>query len=180
MKIVVDAGHGGSDPGAVGPGGLTEASAAMAISLHVERGLAEAGHIVAQTRVTDAFIPLGDRCALANAYLADLLVSVHCNAFSSGAHGYELWTSRGETASDPIAERLFNSIGEAFPRLTPRFDTTDGDHDKEAGFKVLTGTHCAAVLVECAFISNPLEERWLADVGWRMRMAGAIVTGIGV
>jgi len=56
---------------------------------------------------------------------------------------------------------------------------SDGDPDKEARFKVLTGTRMPAVLVETAFISNAREEGWLADPGFRLRMAGAVVTGIG-
>jgi N-acetylmuramoyl-L-alanine amidase len=55
---------------------------------------------------------------------------------------------------------------------------TDGDSDKEAGFAVLIGTTMPAVLVETAFISNALEERWLRDVGWKMRMAGAMVSAL--
>jgi N-acetylmuramoyl-L-alanine amidase len=124
-------------------------------------------------------VSLVGRCEIANVAFADLLLSIHCNAFSNpNAHGYEVWTSAGQTAADPIAERLFESIGEAFPRLAPRYDKTDGDSDKEAGFAVLVGTRMAAVLVETAFISNSIEEKWLRDVGWNLRMAGAIVSGV--
>jgi N-acetylmuramoyl-L-alanine amidase len=94
------------------------------------------------------------------------------------AHGSEVWTSIGETAADPIAERMFNSIAGSFPLLTMRADRTDGDSDRESGFAVLTGTLMPAVLVETAFISNSIEERWLRDVGWLMRMAGAIVSAV--
>jgi N-acetylmuramoyl-L-alanine amidase len=180
MKICLDPGHGGHDSGAVGPAGLLEATAALWIAKYVRRGLLDAGHEVICTRSSDRFVELLDRCIIANEAHASLLLSIHCNAFSNpAAHGYEVWTSVGQTAADPIAERLFESIGGAFPNLAPRFDKTDGDNDKEAGFTVLTQTRMAAVLVETCFISNALEEGWLRDPGWRMRMAGAVVTGIG-
>ncbi len=179
MNICLDPGHGGSDSGAVGPTGLAEAAVALHVSKYIRFGLRDSGHEVFCTRSDDKFVSLVGRCQIANSNLADLLLSVHCNAFSNpSAHGFEVWTSRGETTADPIAERLFNSIGDAFPRLAPRFDKTDGDNDKEAGFVVLTQSDMAAVLVEIAFISNPIEEVWLRDVGWIMRMAGAIVSGV--
>jgi N-acetylmuramoyl-L-alanine amidase len=95
------------------------------------------------------------------------------------AHGWEVWTSPGDTKADPIATRIYKSGKRTFPSITGRPDLSDGDPDKEARFKVLTGTTAAAVLVETAFITNPREEAWLADPGFRLRMAGAIVTGVG-
>ena len=179
MKVWIDAGHGGEDSGAVGPSGTRESTIALEISRYVRLGLIDSGCDVALTRDDDSFVSLPTRCAKANAYGADLFLSIHCNAFSNpAAHGFEVWTSRGETAADPIATRLFGSIKAAFPELLPRVDLSDGDCDKESGFAVLRGTNMAAVLIECAFISNVLEERWLRDVGWRMRMAGAIVSAI--
>lgn len=179
VKICIDPGHGGSDPGAVGPTGLKESDVAIDIARYVRMGLADQGDEVEFTRATDDFISLPARCDYANDWMADIFISIHCNAFSDeAAHGYEVWTSKGVTDADAIAEKLFEAIGAAFPKLTPRVDATDGDSDKEAGFAVLVGTAMPAVLIETAFISNPLEERWLRDVGWKMRMAGAIVSGL--
>jgi len=179
MKIWVDAGHGNNDSGAIGPTGLKESDVALAISRFLRLGLVECGHDVESTRSDDSFVSLTGRCAKANAWEAELFLSIHCNAFSSPtAHGFEVWTSRGETAADQIATSLFGSIKGAFPELLPRLDLSDGDCDKESGFAVLKGTAMPAVLIECAFISNVLEEQWLRDVGWHMRMAGAIVSAI--
>lgn len=178
-KVCLDCGHGGHDVGAVGPEGLTEAAAVLRIGKYIRRGLLDREIEVMCTRSTDKFVSLAKRCEMANDWGAHLLLSVHANAFSNpAAHGYEVWTSIGQTAADPIAERIFNSMGAAFPNLAPRFDKTDGDSDKEAGFAVLTGTAMAAVLVETAFISNAIEERWLRDIGWCMRMAGSIVSAV--
>jgi N-acetylmuramoyl-L-alanine amidase len=179
MIICLDPGHGGEDSGAVGPLGLKESDAALQIAKYIRHGLLDSDHEVICTRLDDKFVSLVGRCEIANVAFADLLLSIHCNAFSNpNAHGYEVWTSRGQTAADPIAERLFESIGEAFPRLAPRYDKTDGDSDKEAGFVVLTQSRMAAVLVETCFISNAIEERWLHDIGWMMRMAGAIISSV--
>lgn len=178
-RVCLDCGHGGSDPGAIGPEGLTEAAAVLEIGKYVRRGLLDRQMEVLCTRSSDKFVSLEKRCEMSNDWGADLFLSIHANAFSNPmAHGYEVWTSKGQTVSDPIAERIFNSIGGAFPNLAPRFDKTDGDSDKEAGFAVLIGTAGAAVLVETAFISNAIEERWLRDVGWLMRMAGGIVSAV--
>ena len=182
VKICLDPGHGGADVGAVGPAGLRESEAALQIAKYVRRGILDCGWDVFCTRSDDRFIELDGRCQIAASEGAELFLSIHCNAFSNAAaHGYEVWTSVGQTAADPIAEKLFDSIGAAFPGLTPRADKTDGDSDKESGFKVLVGCEAAgipAVLVETAFISNMIEERWLRDTGWKMRMAGAIVSGL--
>jgi len=179
MKICIDPGHGGEDSGAVGPGGLKESEAALDISRYVRRGLLDQGEDVIVTRDADNFVSLPGRCDYANEENADLFISIHCNAFTNPkAHGYEVWTSRGVTDADRVAELLFGSIGAAFPKLKARMDLTDGDSDFEAGFAVLVGTSMPAVLIETAFISNLIEERWLGDVGWKMRMAGAIVSAL--
>lgn len=180
MRYAIDPGHGGEDPGAVGPTGLKESDVALSISRYLRRGLIDQGHDIIMTRIGDQFVSLNRRCEIANEGSVDRFVSVHCNAFSNpSAHGSEVWTSVGTTDADYIAEQIFNSIKGSFPELTMRADMTDGDSDKEAGFAVLVGTNMPAVLVETAFISNGMEERWLRDIGWQMRMAGAIVSGLG-
>jgi N-acetylmuramoyl-L-alanine amidase len=182
MKIALDAGHGGRDPGAVGPTGLRESEAAFLICRYACTGLVDSVIEVFLMRHSDEFVSLVGRVERALKNQVDLFLSVHCNAFSAlTAHGFEVWTSRGQTNADPIAENIFESIADAFPRLSPRSDKTDGDSDKEAGFAVLVGVEeegIPGVLIETAFISNPTEETWLRRAGWRLRMAGAIVDGV--
>ena len=180
LTVVVDPGHGGSDPGAVGASGLREADVVLAICNHMVPALREMGWTVYMTRAGDSALGLRTRCEIANNWDADLFISVHANSFHNrAAHGWEVWTSPGDTPADPVATRIYNSGKRTFPTINGRPDLSDGDPDKEARFKVLTGTHMPAVLVETAFISNPREEQWLNDPGWRLRMAGAIVSGIG-
>ena len=92
-KIVLDPGHGGKDPGAVGVGGIAEKDIVLAVAKKLERKLKqEMGVEVVLTRRDDRFIPLEDRTAIANAEGADLFVSLHMNASPNGeAKGLETY-----------------------------------------------------------------------------------------
>ncbi|MBI5485303.1 MAG: N-acetylmuramoyl-L-alanine amidase [Deltaproteobacteria bacterium] len=80
-RVVVDPGHGGHDPGAVGPSGIQEKDVVLAIGLRLrELFKEELGLDVVMTRSTDVFIPLEERTAIANKVNADLFLSVHANA----------------------------------------------------------------------------------------------------
>ncbi len=80
FKVVVDPGHGGKDPGALGAGGVAEKDVVLAIALQLRERLAAAGLAVVLTREADDFLPLEERTARANAEQADLFVSIHTNA----------------------------------------------------------------------------------------------------
>jgi N-acetylmuramoyl-L-alanine amidase len=105
--VVVDAGHGGKDPGATGTRGTREKDITLAAALELARVLKERGDFdVVLTRDDDFFVPLSDRSKKANDIDADLFVSLHCNAAANRReHGFEVY-SVSETASDPEAERL--------------------------------------------------------------------------
>lgn len=105
--IVVDAGHGGKDPGATGTRGTKEKDITLAAALELARVLRERGDFkVVLTRDDDTFVPLADRSKVANDLDADLFVSLHCNAARNHREkGFEVY-SVSETASDPEAERL--------------------------------------------------------------------------
>jgi N-acetylmuramoyl-L-alanine amidase len=80
-RVVIDAGHGGSDPGARGPTGLRESDVSLSVARMVAERLAvEHGIDVVMTRDRDVFVPLEDRAQRANDARADLFVSIHCNA----------------------------------------------------------------------------------------------------
>jgi N-acetylmuramoyl-L-alanine amidase len=82
-RIVLDAGHGGKDPGAIGVNGLREAGVVLAIAHEVEQQLTERGFEVILTRAGDTFLQLGDRTDIANKHDADLFLSIHANAAKS-------------------------------------------------------------------------------------------------
>ena len=121
--IVLDPGHGGTEDGARGPGGLLEKDAALSLVRTIRETLVKAGYRVVTTRDSDANVGLDERPALANAAHADLFLSIHCNASrSASAHGTEVYylsldasdrtaaavaekENRAEGAPTPTAER---------------------------------------------------------------------------
>lgn len=134
---------------------------------------------VTLTRDSDIDVALTARADMANAWRSDAFISLHCNAaVSRQAHGFEVFTSPGQDRSDVLAEEIIKTVAQAFPVMRIRRDMADGDSDKEARFTVLTRARVPAVLVEMAFISNPVEERLLASADFQRRMAQAIASGV--
>jgi N-acetylmuramoyl-L-alanine amidase len=90
--IVIDPGHGGADPGAVGATGLEEAQVVLAVGRRVEQYLKRMGYRVLMTRTDDRGLALAERAAMANRAGADLFISVHANAafLSNPAEAYLL------------------------------------------------------------------------------------------
>ena len=121
-------------------------------------------------------ISLRKRVNAANRWYAEdkslYFVSIHANA--GGGTGSEIFTSPGQTTSDIIAEMFFESISGTFPGRKMRADRTDGDSDKEAGYAVLTATHCPAVLIEIGFMDTRKDYDELWSAAWRERMCEAL------
>ena len=107
LKIAVDAGHGGEDPGASGRGGTREKDINLMVAKELARQLGLEGYNVFLTRKSDTFISLGDRSLLANQEGADLFISIHCNAAAGrrnrGEGGFEVYFL-SEDATDQEAE----------------------------------------------------------------------------
>lgn len=101
-KIVIDPGHGGKDPGAIGPNGLQEKDVVLDIALKVKEILKfDPQYEIILTRDNDIFIPLNERTEIANKYNADLFISIHANAsprtYARGVETYLLnWTDDEE------------------------------------------------------------------------------------
>lgn len=103
MKIFIDPGHGGKDPGAVGPTGLLEKDVALSVARRLHGFLVDAGHAAALSRGTDEFLELAERARRCNLWGAHALVSIHCNAATNpNAEGFEVWTTRGVTPADRL------------------------------------------------------------------------------
>ncbi len=91
-KIVIDAGHGGNDPGAIGKSGLREKDVNLDITTRLVKLLKQQGVEVVTTRSTDKFIPLEERAKIANKLGADLFVSIHANANRARSlNGFEVY-----------------------------------------------------------------------------------------
>src|SRR5262249_8654417 len=107
-RVALDPGHGGNDPGARGPSGLREKDVVLDIAHRAAPLIArELGISTLLTRDSDAYVPLDERVAKANAFSSDLFVSIHCNAAEASAgHGvmtFVLDTSRDDVALDVAA-----------------------------------------------------------------------------
>lgn len=105
-RVVIDAGHGGHEHGAVGPGGVQEKDITLAIALRLKERLSSHTNLtVVLTRDADVAVPLADRSRIANEQNADLFLSIHCNA-SPRADRFGLETYYLENATDAAAEKL--------------------------------------------------------------------------
>lgn len=180
MRIFLDPGHGGNDPGAIGPTGLRESTIALEVSRALARLLAAGVHEVEASRDWDyQTLDLDSRANASNAWKADLFISIHCNAATNrAARGIETWTTRGQTAADPVADHLLFHLGRAFPGEPTRRDMVDGDGDKEGALRVLVKTAAPAVLVELGFISHPETEAAMRSPSWIASAAGGLAAGI--
>lgn len=111
-RVVLDPGHGGSDPGAIGPSGLHEAEVNLDVARRVAARLAERyGVQVILTRDRDVYVPLEDRAAHANDAAVDLFVSIHCNA-ARNAEARGIATFVLDTGSARVANRVTMREGE--------------------------------------------------------------------
>ena len=177
--LVIDAGHGGHDSGAVGPTGLKEKTIALNVAQAVARNLKpfiDSGKLdVRMTRNSDVFVTLSGRAQMANDLGADAFISIHCNA--AGGHGHEVFTSPGQTLGDKLATKCFSRYSEAFPDLPKRTDFGDGDPDKEARFTVLTKTRAPSCLYELEFIDTIKGENFLNSPVNQEKAAEALARG---
>jgi len=128
-------------------------------------------------------IALSHRVRVANQFLPSetIFVSIHCNASTShNAHGFELFTTKGKTNSDLLAEEIADAVESTLQKsnIRLRYDLSDGDKDKEADFYVLRKTKCPAVLIECGFFDNKVDFNVLSDPLFQANLGSFIYTGI--
>ena len=151
MKIFINPGHDVQlDPGACG-NGLREADVVLKIGKRVEGYLRAVGYDVKLFQ----YDGLGEICFDANAWKADLFISIHCNsAENPNAHGTETFSSGG-AKSTRLAEKIQAQIINSLPVVNRGVKT--------ANYYVLKHTDAPAVLVETAFINNPDDAKFLVD-----------------
>lgn len=169
--VIVDAGHGGHDPGTISAAGIQEKNINLRVAAKVARLLEGRGIGVVMTRWQDQFIELEERSALANRRNADLFVSIHADsAPSRSAQGFTVYVA---TAASAGAYRVAHAINQAM-------ETTGMNNRgiREADYRVLVNTECPAVLIELGYLSNPQDTARLADDRFRDRLAEAIADGI--
>ena len=175
FKVVIDPGHGGPDPGAIGIGGLRETDVVLDICLQMARLLQARGVQVLMTRTSEVDVDLPPRVSLANSSGADLFVSVHANALSMArpdVNGIETFYFEGAGAS---ARRLAAALQQQMLAISPG----SPDRGVRTGrFFVIRRTVMPSALVEMVFLTGEIDSRRLADASFRRRMALALSAGV--
>ena len=177
--ICLDPGHGGSDPGAIGPTGTLEKDNTLAIALLLREMLEKNGATVIMTRDSDINVAssesssseeLTNRVDIANQADADLFISIHNDSFSSKTAVGSTTFHYGDKASVKLATFVQSCLTETL--------ATRNRGARFASFYVLRYTKMPSILVEVAFISNPVEEMLLSSVDGREHAAESICDGI--
>ena len=192
--VVLDAGHGGKDPGTMSRSGYKEKDLALDIVLRVKAHLAAAGIRVVLTRDSDRFWELEDRPYLASRGGGDLFVSLHMNsALSRSVQGIETFVTAAEncppTAESKLGGRYpavpnnqFNHsntvLGNQLQRAVIGISRAEDRGLKHARFVVLRNSAMPAALIECGFLSNAQEAQKLATPSYRETVALGIAQGI--
>lgn len=217
LLVMIDPGHGGEDPGAIGAQGTKEKHIVLDIGKRLRDLINASSNMQAQmTRTQDIFIPLGTRVAIARKAKADIFVSVHADAFTSpaarGSSVFVLSDSGASSAfakymavsqnnSDLIGGMSFQTRDSAVSRIlldmtqsftmrksTKLAQTILGElkqinklHSngiERAGFAVLKAPDIPSILVESAFVSNPIEENLLRTEEFRQKVAQQVFDGL--
>jgi N-acetylmuramoyl-L-alanine amidase len=168
LTIVIDAGHGGTETGAIGSGGLQEKDATLAIARRLAGVLTRNLQArVLQTRDSDSVISLDDRTALANHEKADLFLSIHANSSrAAGAHGSETYYLSLE-ASDKIAQEVANQENQAPAQAAP-VPGAAGARDPSLDF-ILWDLAQSAHLKESSELAEAIQEELNALSGTQNR-----------
>ena len=181
--IALDAGHGGSDTGAIGPTGVTEKGVTLRVAKALQKLLQAEGATVLMTRTTDTEVSpkkanasdveeLQARCDVGNDGNADIFISMHMDSFTnstpSGTTGY--YYTKGSRASQRLAQYVSEGVVTALG--------TGNRGTKSCNFYVVKHTDMPATLVEMAFISNDKEEKLMNSEAGINRAAEGILNGL--
>lgn len=198
--IIIDAGHGGSDKGAIGCSGVFEKEITLSMGRFLENECIERGWQVIMTRSNDTFVPLGERTHYAQQSHADYFISIHANyASNSQAQGIETFSldrslflplhsstpgsrlSLYHSASDNLcilSKKLADSVHSSLiTNIKKNYDLVDRKV-KSAVSQVLIGSQIPSILIEIGFLSNSDECRQLMDTNYQQLAAHCIANGI--
>ncbi len=190
MKIFIDNGHGSDTAGKRSPDGrfleykFNHIIASGTVSALRNKGL-DAELLVPE----ENDITLAERCRRVNGWYREhgkdscILVSIHANAFGNGREwtspsGWSVYTSKGQTRADKLADCLFAAAKKHLPSMKMRADWSDGDADQEEGFYILRHTLYPAVLTENGFMTNTQEVQVLESSAGQQAIINLHVEGI--
>ncbi|MDO5388195.1 MAG: N-acetylmuramoyl-L-alanine amidase [Clostridia bacterium] len=177
--IVIDAGHGGFDPGKVASDGVTEKTINLAIAGKLCGFLEQGGAVIRTTRADDTSLSenkrgdLKSRAEIANTSKADLFVSIHQNSFPKGSvKGAQVFYYKGSEEGKRLASFIQSRLKEV----------VDIDNERVAkaneSYYVLKQIEIPAVIVECGFLSNSTEHDKLMSEEYQEKLAWAVYMGI--
>ncbi|AOY75066.1 N-acetylmuramoyl-L-alanine amidase CwlD [Clostridium formicaceticum] len=184
--VLLDAGHGGVDPGAVSKGGVKEKDINLAIALYLKEYLEQSGAVVVMTRTKDEGLyseggslrekkneDLRKRKEMVKESGPDIFITIHLNSFpQTQYHGAQTFypkdNTKGKVLAEKIQEELINTLDKNNKRVAlPKEDVY-----------IIKGLDIPTTLVECGFLSNPKEEQLLQKSSYQKQIAWGIYMGI--
>lgn len=185
--LVIDAGHGGFDGGAVGSSGTSEQDINLSIAQRVQALAEFFGVHTAMTRTDENALGYDPSRSVRENKIADIkareqfvqetsnpvFLSIHLNKFSDARyHGAQVFYSPSHPDSRTLAERMQETLAEGCDPANTR-----QAKQAESTIYLMKKLECPAVIVECGFLSNPEEEQRLSDTEYHKKLAASIVTG---
>ena len=185
--IILDAGHGGEDSGAIGVSGILEKDLNLQLTAEIGRQLEEKGYIVVYTRTDDRLLykdeenikgirkisDLKNRCKFAEEYPESVFISIHMNSFGSEKYsGLQVYYSEENDESYNLAQTIQNKVKDDLQN--------DNNRKIKSGKNVyiLENIKNTAVLIECGFLSNAEECKKLSEKEYQKELSFSIVCGI--
>jgi N-acetylmuramoyl-L-alanine amidase len=171
---MLDPGHGGKDPGAIGVGGLKEVDVIMPIAKRVEAILERQGVAVKMTRTSDYFVGLDERVVMSRRAGANIFVSIHANSLDGrpDVNGLETYHYNiGQSLADTVHRNVVSYVNSKGFYLNDR-------RVRSARFLVLRKSSIPAILVETGYLTSEAESSRLRNPEYQQAMAEGIARGI--
>ena len=168
-NIVIDPGHGGKDPGAIGLGGIFEKDLAISTAEKVEQKLTDAGANVIMSRSGDYFVPLEQRAGISNSYDTHAFISIHYDSYPAmSVRGIGTYYADGKDygLAQSVQASLANSV------------TMNDRGIMQGNYIVLRNTSAPAILMELGFVSNPDDLAAITTADYQNQAAEAITQGL--
>ena len=171
--LVIDAGHGGFDGGAVGADGTAEQDINLSIAKRVQVLANFFGVPTAMTRPDENALDYNPSRTVRENKIADIKAREKLNKFSDAQyHGAQVFYSTGNVQGKPLAEQIQQCLIDGCDPLNHR-----KAKQADSAIYLMKKLDCPAVIIECGFLSNPAEEARLRDEAYHKQLAAAVICG---
>lgn len=172
VKVYVDAGHGGTEPGAIGVANIKEEDVNLAVANYLKTELERQNISVKMSRTSDVSKTISVRASEANSWGADIVCSIHANSYKNEtANGTEVLIYKKGGNAEKIAVKVLEN-------LVATLKTTDRGVKERSDLGILRKTTAPAILCELAFLSNKADKEKVDEVAEQKACAVAICKGI--